>query len=237
MFRLFCIAFFFILSFATSAQILTPAKITASLSKSDFKVGDQIDVIFKVTIDNNWYVYTVGFDTECGPVPMKVTFLKNSGFEVIDSLKAINDHEKHDQIFDCDVRIFEKQGEFRQRIKILSASAKITGEYAGQVCTTIEGKCIIFDGDFTLAGSGVVVKDNNEPEKKNEPETKQQETPVEPISNFKSFNGPKLDPSILDGKPSIETESFAAHTMCVPDDTNDRYIFSSRQPIATRRHS
>src|ERR1041385_1396382 len=137
------IVFLSLLSFGGIAQVLQPARITATLSKTDLEVGDQVDVIFKVTIDDNWYVYTVGFDEECGPVPMKITLTKNAGFELVGALKAIDDHQKHDQIFDCDVRIFEKKGEFRQTIKILSASAKIAGEYEGQVCTTVEGKCIL----------------------------------------------------------------------------------------------
>jgi thiol:disulfide interchange protein len=206
---MFRILLLLIITITSYAQVLQPARITASLSKTDLKVGDLVDVIFNVTIDNNWYVYTVGFDEECGPVPMKITFAKNDGILLIGELKAVDDHKKHDEIFDCDVRIFEKKGEFRQTIKIISSAAKIAGEYEGQVCTTVEGKCILFDGDFNIPGlkvGGETQKGKTERQEKslqNEPQPDNHESPVS-----QSFNGPKLDPTILDGKPSIETESL-----------------------------
>jgi thiol:disulfide interchange protein len=198
-----------IITVASYAQVLQPAKITASLSKTDLKVGDQVDVIFTVTIDDNWYVYTVGFDEECGPVPTKVTFKKNSGIELVGDLKAIDDHQKHDQIFDCDVRIFEKKGQFRQTIKITSASAKISGEYEGQVCTLVEGKCVLFDGEFNTASLKLGAGGTKQEEEQQDPQANNDESVAPGNTQRTTFNGPKLDPAILDGKPSIETESFA----------------------------
>src|SRR4051812_26488494 len=95
---------------ASYAQILKPAKITTSLAKNDLKVGDQVDVIFKVTIDDGWHVYTLGFDVECGPVPIAIKITKDASFELVDSLKAINDHKTYDELFGCDVNVFEKTG-------------------------------------------------------------------------------------------------------------------------------
>ncbi|MEJ0031111.1 MAG: protein-disulfide reductase DsbD domain-containing protein [Bacteroidota bacterium] len=244
---MFRILLLLIISVASYAQVLKPAKITASLSKTDLKVGDQVDVIFKVTIDDNWYVYTVGFDEECGPVPMKVTIVKNAGIELVGALKAIDDHKKHDEIFDCDVRIFDKKGEFRQTIKILSASAAIKGEYEGQVCTTLEGKCILFDGDFNIGfkvgGAETTTQQNEQQPDESVPTT------LNPQPT--TFFGPKLDPTILDGKPTLETESFATFlilafilgftallTPCVfPMIPMTVTFFFARQSIPSRRHS
>jgi thiol:disulfide interchange protein len=186
------------------AQIIQPAKLVASLSKADIKVGDEIDVVFKATIDDDWYIYTVDFDAECGPNPIEINLTKNPGFELVGKIRAIDDHKKFDAIFDCDVRIFETKGEFRQTIKILSSSVKIKGNYEGQVCSTSKGSCIIFDGDFNLAltakGETKVPVAGEDPVQ-NDLEPKKIDLP-------KSFNGPKLDPSILEGKPGLETESF-----------------------------
>jgi len=199
MFR-FALILFCLVTFATSAQVIQPAKIIASLSKTDLKVGDEVDVVFRTTIDEGWYAYTVDFDTACGPMPIEIKLTKNPGFQLVGKLRAINDHKKYDEIFECDVRIFEKQGEFRQTIKILSPSVKIAGEYEGQVCS--KGSCVGFDGDFSIkgikvSGETIVV----ETPVQNDPESKRIDLPT-------STHGPKLDPSILDGKPSIETESF-----------------------------
>ena len=66
---------------------------------------------------------------------MAITLEKDASFELVGDLKAVNDKAKHDKIFDCDVRIFEGTGEFRQKIKVLSPDLKLTGSYEGQVCS------------------------------------------------------------------------------------------------------
>ncbi|HMJ69489.1 MAG TPA: cytochrome c biogenesis protein CcdA [Cyclobacteriaceae bacterium] len=202
MFRSLVAVLLSLTTFVSAGQVLEPAKITASISKKDLKVGDEVDVIFKATIDEGWYMYTNEFDEDCGPIPISITVSKNSGFELVGTLKAIDHHKKHDVFFDCDVNIFEKTGEFRQTIKILSPSVKLGGEYKGQVCS--EGSCVLFDGDFAITGfkvGGDAIVTN--------PDTQQTDPVVEePKSVFKGFEGPRLDKTILDGTPMIDNESF-----------------------------
>jgi thiol:disulfide interchange protein len=149
-----------------STQILKPAKLTAEAPEGAIRVGDVIDVVFNASIDKDWYIYTVDFD-DCGPLPMVITFEKHPSFELVGTLKAINDKLKHDKIFDCDVRIFENTGEFRQKIKVLSADLRISGTYEGQVC---KDQCILFDGDFDL---GVIKVTGKATQKKNNDATSQ----------------------------------------------------------------
>src|SRR5687767_14825159 len=117
--RIYLLLVLFFACTQVSAQILKPAKLIAETPQGAIKVGDVIDIVFKATIDKDWYIYTVDFD-DCGPLPTVITFEKHSSFELVGTLKAINDKVKHDKIFDCDVRIFENAGEFRQKIKVLS---------------------------------------------------------------------------------------------------------------------
>jgi len=204
---MFRILFLVLISVSAYAQVIQPAKIVASISKANVKVGEEVDVVFKATIDDDWYIYTLGFDPECGPNPIEINLAKNPSFELVGKLRAIDDHKKHDDIFDCDVRTFEKTGEFRQTIKILSASVKIKGDYEGQVCSTQKGSCVIFNGDLSLAlkaSGGETTAPVVEEPKQTDPVSVTPPT----INTPKSFNGPKLDPSILDGKPDLETESF-----------------------------
>src|SRR5688572_4529517 len=100
---LFCFLF---LSAIGYSQILQPAKLTAETPTQSVKVGDEIELTFNATIDNGWYIYSVNFDADCGPIPLAVTLEKNSGYQLVGELKAVNDVAKHDKIFDCDVRIF-----------------------------------------------------------------------------------------------------------------------------------
>jgi thiol:disulfide interchange protein DsbD len=140
----------FTISFIAQGQIIKPAKIVAETPAKNVRVGDELDLVFKATIDKGWYIYSVGFDAECGPIPMNITLEKNSSYSLVGNLIAVQDQAKHDKIFDCDVRIFSNTGEFRQKIKVLSTDLKLQGSYEGQVCSELQGQCVLFSGDVAF---------------------------------------------------------------------------------------
>jgi thiol:disulfide interchange protein len=144
------IAFFgaIALTISVTAQVLTPAKWTTSSSTESSKIGEEIDLIFKATIDNNWYLYSTEFDCEDGPIKTNFTFKPNASYKLVGNIKAINPIDKHDKIFECDLKIFKGTGEFRQRIKILSTKLQISGEYEWQVCTDLTGQCVPGNAEF-----------------------------------------------------------------------------------------
>ena len=115
------VLFLFLVSFVSHGQVINAVSMTTDLPVKTVKAGDEIELVLKASIIKNWYIYTVGFDTECGPLPLVVTLEKHPSFEIVGELKAVNDKLKHDKIFDCDVRVFEGTGEFRQKIRILNA--------------------------------------------------------------------------------------------------------------------
>ncbi|HTF18273.1 MAG TPA: cytochrome c biogenesis protein CcdA [Chryseolinea sp.] len=217
-----------VLVFATAAlyaQVLQPAKLVAETPDKQLKVGDEVELVFRATIDKDWYIYSVDFDADCGPIPMAVTLEKDAGYELVGKLTAVNDKSKHDKIFDCDVRIFIGTGEFRQKIKILSADVKLAGSYEGQVCSEVEGKCVLFDGDLTfgkikVTGSGKAPKPNVE--KKTEGASAVKVTPgtgsqaprdsssrtaqaLDKKVVYGESKGPILDPSLIQGDPTQQS--------------------------------
>ena len=127
-------------------------------------IGDEVELVIKATIDKGWYIYTVGFDPDCGPIPMSVTLETDASFEVVGDLKAINDKAKYDESFECDVRVFENTGEFRQKIRILSTDLNLRGSYEGQVCE--HGRCVQLAGDLTFGAIKVEGKPKTPPKKK-----------------------------------------------------------------------
>ncbi|MEO8474451.1 MAG: cytochrome c biogenesis protein CcdA, partial [Chryseolinea sp.] len=198
------------------AQVLQPAKLFAETPTQPLKVGDEVDLVFKATIDKDWYIYTVDFDENCGPMHTNITLEKDPSFELVGTLKAINDKVKHDKIFDCDVKLFVGTGEFRQRIKILSDKLKLSGTYDGQVCTEVSGKCVLYDGNLLFGEIKVTGKAvTPSPQKKTEVGTAPVTTSVQKKDSVKAVppptpkaavtygenKGPTLDPTLIQEDP------------------------------------
>jgi thiol:disulfide interchange protein DsbD len=116
-------------------------------------VGEQAEVIFKVAIEKDWYLYSSDFDKELGPTVTTVTFKPGAGYQTIGGLKAINPHSKNDtEIWNGTYTYFTGQGEFRQKIKITASEYKIEGSYDSQSCSNVTGLCVPVRGVFSLAG-------------------------------------------------------------------------------------
>ncbi len=212
-------------------QILKPASWTTETSKTNVKVGDELELVFRASIDEKWYMYANDFDPDCGPLLTEIQFTGKTNFELVGNTVAVNPEDKHDEIFDCDVKIFKKKAEFRQRIKVTGSPLKIEGSIQGQVCTEIDGSCIPFEEDFVfenikVPGSTLAPKKTTPKPEANSPgESKEQakaessaadvgsDTSVSaqpPIVADLSAKGPVLDRSILEGEPSYGNESFWA---------------------------
>lgn len=203
-----------------TAQILHPAKWFSSVSENQIKVGDELTLIFHVAIDKDWYLYSSEFNCEDGPIQTTFTFKSHPSYKLIGKIEPIGAIDKHDDIFECDVKIFKKTGEFRQKIKVVSANLKIEGEYEYQVCTDIDGKCIPFNEEFSfndIRVSGSSGLKNTEP--KNEENNQTSSTAIDssviarqtPTENYGERKGPILDKSILDGESSTHEESFLGY--------------------------
>jgi len=199
-------------------QILQPAKWTTAVSSDKVAIGDEIDLIFHAVIDKDWYLYSSDFDPECGPMVTTFHFKPNTSYSLVGKIIPINPLPKHDEVFDCDVKIFKKTGEFRQKIKIRSSRPRIEGSYEYQVCTDIDGKCIPFDDEFVFDQ----IRTGWIKEKKNKELSPELESKVDSASNPPIVNqttlvsdtkrqGPVLDKTILEGESALEEKSFLGY--------------------------
>ena len=205
--------FLFVVSVSSlEAQILTPTKWSHSASISKAKAGDVIDLIFDVKIDHDWYLYSSEFPCEDGPINTTFTFEPNAGYQLVGAIVPINPVDKYDEIFECDVKIFKKTAQFKQKVKLLGAGVVIKGIYEYQVCTEVDGRCVPGDGEFLfdniqVAGGTVIPKSEESAEGTGpiigttNPETE----------NFGENRGPYIDESILDGENSLNSESFLGY--------------------------
>lgn len=156
---------FLFAAFQTIAQILQPALWKVETSKSEVSVGDELEVIFKATIDPDWYLYSSDFDPDLGPMVTTFNFTHNDTYQLVGDVHAIHPKKKYDDIFKGDVTYFKGTGEFRQHVKILKANPKISGTYTYQVCSDVDGKCIPFDESFTVGGikvKGAIVEEKQQ---------------------------------------------------------------------------
>lgn len=126
------------------AQLVKPAEWSFSVSKKEIKCGDEIELIFKADIPKDWYMYSNEFEGD-GPIKALFEFEKNNTYELVGGVVAQNPKKKTDEFFGK-VAIFTKKAEFRQKIKVLTASPKIVGtivEY--QICSEVTGQCVLFE--------------------------------------------------------------------------------------------
>lgn len=143
---------FFVLFLVFSTQAFAQFKTTTSwsydASKTEVQTGDEIELIFKVNIIKDWYLYSSDIDPDVGPMVTEAEYEQNDSYELIGGLIPINAKEKYDEIWGTDVTYFEGKGEFRQKIRVLKKNLNITGSLIFQTCTDIDGQCIMGGADF-----------------------------------------------------------------------------------------
>jgi thiol:disulfide interchange protein len=150
--RIFSLVLFLfsLLAYNTEAQqtILKPATWKYSLSKKEVSIGQTVDLVFEVAIDDNWYLYSSDFDPNLGPNLTVITFEPNSSYKLVGKLKPIGAKKKYDDIWGGEYTYFKHKARFQQTVKILNDKVSITGSYTYQVCTDVDGKCIPGEGEF-----------------------------------------------------------------------------------------
>lgn len=194
--------------FPAAAQVLEPAQWVVTSSATAVKAGDVVDIRFVAAIDKSWYLYSNEFPCEDGPIKATFSFTPHGSYELVDGVVAVNPIDKHDDIFDCDVKIFKTKGEFIQKVRLLGSPVKISGVYDYQVCSDIDGKCITFDDVFSITNlrvaGGISAADTL---------LSSTTTPIPAGSTdtAAASSGPILDRSILAGEATIREDSLIGY--------------------------
>lgn len=198
-----------LISGGATSQVLKPAQWIYSAPESA-QVGQEIELVFKAIIDKSWYLYSSEFDCD-GPIPTTFSFTPHPSYQLVGKLIPINPIDKHDNIFECDLKIFKGTGEFRQKVKVLSTGVKIEGTFEYQVCTDATGQCVPGDGEFSFTNINVTGKSETVPEKESDNQSKKEESKSPPESTnqiiptvtsspsqqWPPITGPILDPALL----------------------------------------
>lgn len=225
------------------AQILQPAHWSTTTSKSSVAVGDELDLIFNVLIDKDWYLYSSDFDPDLGPIVTEFTFKPNSTFELVGEIKPVNPKKKYDELWEGEYTYFVGKAQFRQTVKVLTKDFHVTGSYNYQVCSEIDGKCILFEDDFSfdkveVTGEGNQAAGKEIEEVKKEPEVEvnkdQTREPIKkPVIPFDTAKIKKLTPANIESEGATPVTSPAPEKSLLKQrETTDPYSLLTFMIIA-----
>jgi thiol:disulfide interchange protein DsbD len=147
----------FMVVFLAQAQVLKPATWSYDVSKKQVAVGEEVELIFNVRIDKDWYLYSSDFDPDLGPMVTEFTFQKHPSYELVGKIRPVNPKKKYDDIWEGEYTYFVGTAQFRQKIRVLQPELTVKGGYEYQVCTDIDGRCIPFDDEFTFTNNQINV--------------------------------------------------------------------------------
>ena len=105
--------------------------------KKEWKIisDKEAEIIFKGTIDEGWHVYSTDLE-EGGPIPATFNIDEITGAELIGKLKAEGKEiDINDPVFGMQVRYFEKEVTFKQKVRLTGTTYKISGYLEYGACS------------------------------------------------------------------------------------------------------
>lgn len=169
---------FIVATIQSQAQVKITTSWTLDALPKEVNIGDEVELIFNVSINKDWYIYTEEQKEDVMAIPANPSFEENGSFELVGGFYAVNPSKKYDDIWGDTVQYFSSYGQFRQTIKVLSADLSIKGLLEYQTCSDITGLCILYEDDFDF--SMIKVAGQNEPDDvplEDNAETKKRKTP------------------------------------------------------------
>ena len=132
------------------AQMQDPVHFKSELKQIS---GTEAEIVFTATIDDGWHVYSTDLP-DGGPISATFNVDKIEGAELVGKLTPVGKEEdKFDQMFQMQVRFFEHNAQFVQKIKITGATFKIEGYMQYGACN--DQNCLPpTDVNFSFTGKG-----------------------------------------------------------------------------------
>lgn len=155
-----------LLAFNGLAQKVTPVKFDYAISDTSFKVGDTVEIIVNIKIENGWSVYSSEFAAD-GPLKFEFKGEKSKSFAFAGPIKPYKPFMHFDEVWEAEVKIFEEMAQFRIPIIIKKTgpvvfTATFNGQACKEVCVPISN-AVSFDirtlpfGDYQAADPEVYV--------------------------------------------------------------------------------
>ena len=107
---------------AVNAQLVNPVHFTAELKPGE---GAEAEIIFHAKIDAGWHVYSTDIGDD-GPIEATFNVVKIDGAEPVGKLKPVGRViKKMDKMFDMELKYFENEATFVQKIRFTKPSYDI----------------------------------------------------------------------------------------------------------------
>ncbi len=141
---------FFVCAVTAMAQMQDPVHFKSELKQIS---GTEAEIVFTATIDDGWHVYSTDLP-DGGPISATFNVDKIEGAELVGKLTPVGKEEnKFDQMFQMQVRFFEHNAKFVQKLKITGATFSIEGYMQYGACN--DQNCLPpTDVNFSFKGKG-----------------------------------------------------------------------------------
>ncbi len=137
-------------SFNLKSQILDPVKWSFSVNKIS---DSEAELVLTAKIDKGWHLYSQQVP-EDGPIPTTFSYTTLRGVELIGKTLEPNVQPHFDQVFQANIKYFDNQAVFRQKVRVTSAdNPAVQGSLEFMACD--DEKCLTpkeVDFSFTLKG-------------------------------------------------------------------------------------
>lgn len=121
-----------------------------SISNKDAESEEELEIIFKARIPENWYLFSSDFSPDLGPKVTTFFFEPDPGYAIEGEIVPINPKKKYDDLWEGEYTYFTNTAEFRQNIKLNGKAVVVKGYCDFQICSDIDGKCIPYKEHFSI---------------------------------------------------------------------------------------
>ena len=148
---LLSVAFLFTGMAQIQAQVFNPVTWeydSKSLGNNEF------ELMFKASIEPHWHMYS----QEVGDpvVPTSFLFKESADYELVGKVEEPEGITVNDKVFNMELKYFENEVVFVQKVKLTGESAKVTGDFEFMACddkTCIPPEIIEFEFDLKAEGN------------------------------------------------------------------------------------
>jgi len=123
---------FFLIGSVSNAQIHNPVEWKTTVEKVN---DSEFNLVITANIDFGWHLYSQTVP-EGGPIPTTFTFIENNkAYQLLGTPIEGKGYEEYDKVFDMDIKYFDTQAIFKQKIRLLTNDKiNIKGSLEFMVC-------------------------------------------------------------------------------------------------------